>query len=149
MNKIHFKQQTVAREISWPFSTYKENKIPPNGRDDSQERRGPLDNNVALDEDSLRDILYRSLCMLRIGETISNLSKHNSFNFRDLGFMDEVYKTLHASGSEENEGGEHQRRLDAVLNSYSFIRCPVQGLATSFWPHRVYDYDGYCTQKYC
>ena len=50
--------------------------------------------------------------MLRIGETISNLSKSN---------LSRVFKTLLASGNDENEGGEHQRRLDSVLNSYGFI----------------------------
>ena len=96
-------------------------------RDDSQERREPIDDSVALDEDCLSDILYRSLCMLQIGETISNLSKSNSFNIRDLGFMDDVLQTLHASDSNENEGGENQRRPDSVLESYGFARCPVLG----------------------
>ena len=96
-------------------------------RDESQAHQDPLEHNDPLDEECLSDILYRSMCMLRTGETIANLSKSNSFNFRDMRFMDEVLKTLHASGSDGNGGGEHQRRLDSVLKSYGFKRCPVQG----------------------
>ncbi|KAL9987456.1 hypothetical protein ACROYT_G001769 [Oculina patagonica] len=66
-------------------------------RDESEPCQAPLQHSVPLDEEYLTDILYRSVCMLRIGETISNLSKSNSFKFRDLGFMDDVLKTLHAS----------------------------------------------------
>ncbi|KAL9959930.1 hypothetical protein ACROYT_G033308 [Oculina patagonica] len=93
-------------------------------RDESEPCQAPLQHSVPLDEEYLTDILYRSVCMLRIGETISNLSKSNSFKFRDLGFMDDFLKTLHASGNDENEENEHQRRLDSVLKSYGFLRRP-------------------------
>ena len=57
-------------------------------RDESQAHQDPLEHNDPLDEECLSDILYRSMCMLRTGETIANLSKSSSFNFRDMGFMD-------------------------------------------------------------
>ena len=64
--------------------------------------------------------------MLRVGETISNLSKSSSFNFLDIGFMDDVFKTLHCkTDNDENGGDEHERRL--VLKSYRFRRRPVEG----------------------
>lgn len=83
---------------------------------------------VNLTEESLSYILYRSISMLRLGEKICNLSKSSSFNFRDLGFMDDVVKALHcALGSDGSGGDEHERRLESVLKSKGFVKFPVQG----------------------
>lgn len=88
----------------------------------------PQEHNIPLTEESLTEILYRGICMLRLREMISNLSKSRTLHFRDLGFMDDVAKALHcASDNDGNRGGEDERRLESVSKSYGFVKCPVQG----------------------
>ena len=132
-NETESSQQTHSSSEDITNFLYQKKEQGVSGKDteatqDAELTRATQEQNLNLTEESLIDILYRSMCMLRLGENISNLSNSSSFHFRDLGFMNDVAEALHYSSNGDGRGeDEYERRLDSVLKSYGFVRSTVQG----------------------
>ena len=89
----------------------KEHRASQNEEEDDQTK----EHDITLDN-NLVDILYRSVCMFNLAEDISSLTKSNSFEFRDLSFMDDVLKgfPITTPNKDEKHGDEHESRLKTV-----------------------------------
>lgn len=129
-NKTESSQQTHSSQEDITNVLYQKKEQGVSGKDteatkDAELTRPTQEKNFNLTEESLIDILYQSMCMLRLGENISNLSNSSSFHFRDLRFMNDVAEALHyLSNGDGWRGDEYERRLNSVLKSWI---CSIHG----------------------